>query len=129
MTIEELLERLSGVRKTRNGFLALCPAHEDKSPSLSIRAGERWLLTKCYVGCTTAEICEAIGISVSDLAYESPKPTAPSLRNDAIEVAELFVDLHRPKPKGMERAKMIQHIAGKLRDAPSPSPPPRKPHA
>ncbi len=38
--IEDVLSALSGVKKIPNGWMARCPAHEDRSPSLSIALGE-----------------------------------------------------------------------------------------
>lgn len=37
-----------------------CPAHEDGTPSLSVRAGDSVLLFKCFAGCTIAEILTAL---------------------------------------------------------------------
>ena len=35
-TLAGILEKLQGVKKSGNEFKALCPAHDDKDPSLSI---------------------------------------------------------------------------------------------
>ena len=40
MTSGDLLTLLEGVRRTRSGWMAKCPSHTDKTPSLSIREGE-----------------------------------------------------------------------------------------
>jgi hypothetical protein len=37
-----------------------CPAHNDKTPSLSVRAGDSALLFKCFAGCTISEIFQAL---------------------------------------------------------------------
>ena len=37
-----------------------CPAHADRSPSLSVRVGERSLLFKCFAGCPAVEIIRAL---------------------------------------------------------------------
>jgi len=77
----QILNYFRGVRATGNGWIAQCPAHEDRSPSLSIRKGEdgRTLLY-CHAGCSIEEICAAVEIRVSDLFSESgaahPKPNA-----------------------------------------------------
>ena len=36
MRAEEFVSRLEKVRKSGNGWTALCPGHKDKKPSLSI---------------------------------------------------------------------------------------------
>ena len=41
MKPEDLLENLDRVRKTKDGWVAACPAHADKTPSLSIGIGQR----------------------------------------------------------------------------------------
>lgn len=76
--IENVLLRLEGVRARGDGrWIARCPAHEDKSPSLSIQnAGDKVLLT-CFAGCETAAVLDAIGLSWSDLFEPKPHHEAP----------------------------------------------------
>ena len=69
-----ILARLDNVRPTHRGWTARCPAHDDRSPSLSLRAGERAILIKCFAGCPVNEICRAIGIEVRDLFFDTSKP-------------------------------------------------------
>jgi len=57
VTAEELAARFEGARKTSGGYLVRCPAHEDRSPSLSIcdsRDGR--VLLHCFAGCAFADI-------------------------------------------------------------------------
>lgn len=65
----ELLQRLAGVRQSGRGFLALCPAHEDRNPSLSITPAHDRLLLYCFAGCSVESITAAIGLSLSDLFF------------------------------------------------------------
>jgi hypothetical protein len=55
-------------RKTRTGWEARCPAHDDRKPSLSVAEGQdgRVLLT-CHAGCTVEAITAALGMEVKDL--------------------------------------------------------------
>jgi hypothetical protein len=39
MNVEAILARLQAVRRSGRGWVAHCPAHEDRSPSLSVREG------------------------------------------------------------------------------------------
>lgn len=74
MTADELLARLERVRQTGPGrWIARCPAHEDRSPSLSIRDMEdgRTLL-HCFGGCEVEEIVAALGIKIDDLFPPRP---------------------------------------------------------
>ncbi|MES2136914.1 MAG: toprim domain-containing protein [Pseudomonadota bacterium] len=57
-----LVERLGG-SWTANGGLCRCPAHEDHTPSLSVRAGRTRLLLHCFAGCSAAEILRALRTS------------------------------------------------------------------
>lgn len=69
-----LLERLHGVKKAGAEYRAICPAHEDEKPSLSIREKSGKILIHCHAGCTTDAICSALGIRQSDLFIDS-QPT------------------------------------------------------
>lgn len=73
MTTQDILSRLNGVRKSGGGYIARCPAHEDKRQSLSISIGKggRTLL-KCHAGCSTEAIVEAMGLRAKDLFDTSP---------------------------------------------------------
>ena len=73
MRTEEILDRLQKVKSCGSGkWKACCPAHEDKSPSLSIKqTDEGNTLIKCWSGCFTADIVESIGLQMNDLFYES----------------------------------------------------------
>ena len=72
MSVDEFLAMCSGVRRAGvNGFMARCPAHADKNPSLSVREGERGLLVKCWSGCMLENICISLGITVRDLFYDA----------------------------------------------------------
>jgi Toprim domain len=39
---------------------ARCPAHDDRTPSLSIRDGDTRLLIRCYAGCDSRDVLEAL---------------------------------------------------------------------
>jgi hypothetical protein len=67
-SIQNLLARLSGVRRSGNGWQARCPAHDDKKPSLSIGQGSdgRALLC-CHAGCDVTSILAALGLGIKDL--------------------------------------------------------------
>lgn len=54
-----LVERLGGTWSA-NGGMCRCPAHEDRTPSLSIRPGRTRILLHCFAGCSAAEILRAL---------------------------------------------------------------------
>lgn len=66
--VDELLRRLHGVRKSSRGWSAKCPAHEDRSASLSIASGDDGrVLLHCFAGCPISDVLAALGLSVGDL--------------------------------------------------------------
>ena len=51
MTAETIAKALGG-RKAGSGWTARCPAHDDRTPSLSIRDAENnKVLVRCHAGC------------------------------------------------------------------------------
>lgn len=71
--IDVLLSRLDGVRGSSPKFMAKCPGHDDKSPSLSIRAcDDGRVLIHCFAGCSPADVLAAIGMSLKDLYPDGP---------------------------------------------------------
>ena len=68
MDAELLLGRLDGVIRTGAGrWSARCPAHDDRSPSLSVRIDDDRLLFHCHAGCAPEDVLAAVGLSWSDL--------------------------------------------------------------
>lgn len=69
MSTESLLSMLSGVKRTGQGkWLACCPAHDDKSPSLAVRElDDGRTLLKCFAGCSVEEILSSVGLTFDDL--------------------------------------------------------------
>lgn len=63
-----LLARLEGVKQNGQGrWVALCPAHADRSPSLAIKdTGER-LLLHCFAGCDADDVLVAVGMAWRDI--------------------------------------------------------------
>ena len=72
MSIENLLSRLDGIKETGRGkYVAKCPAHDDRSPSLAItEKGDGRILLHDFAGCETEDVLEAIGLKFSDLMPE-----------------------------------------------------------
>lgn len=54
-----IVERLGGEWRLGGG-LCRCPAHDDRTPSLSVRPGERRLLFHCFAGCETETVLRAL---------------------------------------------------------------------
>lgn len=73
--IDDFLARLDKVKQKKTGqWVACCPAHDDKSPSLSIGEGDGGrILLKCWSGCSALEIINAVGMSWDDLFPDDRK--------------------------------------------------------
>lgn len=67
--IDQFLPLLQKLRNTgANRWLACCPAHPDKTPSLSIRVRDTGKIDiHCFAGCEGAAIMHAIGLRLVDL--------------------------------------------------------------
>ena len=66
--IEHMLKRLEKVSKSGKGYIARCPAHDDKTPSLALQeCSDGRILLKCFAGCSALEVVGSIGMSMSDL--------------------------------------------------------------
>jgi 5S rRNA maturation endonuclease (ribonuclease M5) len=66
MTFEEILVRFEAKRQGAS-FMAKCPSHEDRKPSLSITEKNGKTLLKCHAGCDTRDVVAAIGLTLEDL--------------------------------------------------------------
>lgn len=93
MNLDDLLGRLEGVRRAGDGYSARCPAHEDRSPSLSVTQGDDRILLFCHAECDTQAVVTAMGLTMADLflapketrASEQPKPFVPPLSAGDVE--------------------------------------------
>ena len=110
--LDKILPQLRGVKSRGHGrWMANCPAHRDRTPSLSIgEASDGRALLRCFGGCETGAVLAAIGLDLSDLfprALEHRlKPLATArllnatdalrlLRQEAALVAIIASDLAR----------------------------------
>lgn len=101
MIAERLLERLEGVKRTGAGrWVARCPAHEDRHPSLSIRlAQDGRLLVHDFAGCEVDAVCAAVGLELDDLFpprveddKRTPRERKPFSAEDALRLIDYEVN-------------------------------------
>ena len=68
---EKFVQRLGKVKGRNGSWTAQCPAHEDKSPSLSVRETEDGrVLVHCFGGCDVQSVLGAVGMDMTDLFPE-----------------------------------------------------------
>lgn len=69
MTAESLLSRLDRVKETGPGrWLARCPSHNDKNPSLAVReTDDGVILIKCWSGCSANDVVTSVGLELHNL--------------------------------------------------------------
>ena len=73
--VDLLLSQLQKVQQRGKGqWLACCPAHEDRSPSLAIKENsDGRILVKCFAGCGATDVVHAVGLTLADLFPEGGK--------------------------------------------------------
>jgi hypothetical protein len=68
MTAIHFAHLLHAKRNGRGRWLAHCPAHHDRSPSLSIAEGRNGhVLVHCWAGCETVKVLSSMGLRLSAL--------------------------------------------------------------
>ena len=66
----DVLDRFQNVVGNNGKWVALCPAHKDRSPSLAINETDDRLLLHCFAGCETKHVAAAVGLDMSDLFHQ-----------------------------------------------------------
>ena len=56
----EFIARALGGRKVGSGWMARCPSHDDRQPSLSIRDVDGKVLVYCHAGCHQLDVIAAL---------------------------------------------------------------------
>lgn len=82
MKVDLFLSHLEKVRKTtRESWIACCPAHADKSPSMTVRElDDGRVLVHCFAGCSVEEILTSVGLTFDALFPEKLVENAKPLR-------------------------------------------------
>ena len=68
--VRSLLEQGGRIERMHGGFKACCPAHDDRTPSLSVKPGNVRIMLHCFAGCEEEAVCAALGVTIQDLFYE-----------------------------------------------------------
>ena len=113
MSAELILSRLEGVRgRGADRWSARCPAHADRTPSLSVGAlPDGRALLKCYAGCPTADVLDAIGLDMTALFPPKAQPGdgyAPQRRRRLLSAAQALELLQ-------DEAQLVALVAANIR--------------
>jgi len=93
----------------KDQWLALCPGHNDRKPSLSIKLVDGKILLHCHAGCSTPNIVASLGLTMADLNLNGSKP-APESRIKATydyldEMGRLLYQVVRYEPKDFKQRR------------------------
>ena len=101
MKINEFINYFNNVKAiNENEYMALCPAHNDKNPSLSIgySKNEGQILLHCHAGCKTEDVLHSVGLQLKDL-YEAEMYKRDSftnlrkkIKNDKVLINKLYLN-------------------------------------
>jgi putative DNA primase/helicase len=106
MPLDAILAKLQRVRREGKGWKALCPAHADKNPSLSITERDGKILLCCHAGCTLEAVCSAAGIEMRKLFENSdPERRAVTWYDYTDERGLLLFQVVRYEPKGFRQRR------------------------
>jgi len=130
--VHQILSHFDKVRSTSksNSYNCLCPAHDDRNASLSIKIAEDGrVLIHCFAGCDIQNILSAVGLTLDDIIPEridmlkptgkafNPYAILKSIKDDALFV--YMCASHIEKGEQLEetdKEKLLQTVQ-KLREA------------
>jgi hypothetical protein len=102
MTAEQIADFLKAQRAGAGRWIAKCPAHPDRSPSLSIREGrDGRVLLRCFAGCKTEEVLKKLSLTWAVICGE------PMTRAQAHEAAAA----REEREQRQERERTVERAA------------------
>ena len=125
LDLNQILSRLDKVRQHQKGrYMALCPAHEDRSRSLSLtQAEDGRILMHCFAGCHIEDVCSSIDLELKDLFPSTEQQnysTIPDWKRqryqDALVREHMIVEMARAdRAKGLtlseaDKARVLKAI-------------------
>lgn len=114
----DLFAGLVQAQRTGAGrWKARCPAHADRTPSLSISEGQDGrVLLRCFAGCTVSEILAALGLGLRDLfAGPPPSPEQTAALRATQEVRLIAKEAERKaRLDALNRLEKLQAVVNAL---------------
>lgn len=131
MAVDQIISRLTKCKSTgRNQWLACCPAHNDKTPSMTVRElDDGRVLIHCFSGCEPLSIMDSLGLEMTDLFPERLGQFEPvrqpfnamdvlrALRRESGVLAIAVAHVAEGKPINSEHKARIDLAAERIADA------------
>lgn len=115
MTLEDLLSRLERVKSNGDSYVARCPAHHDRNPSLQVSERDDGSLgVHCHAGCDPSDVMEALGLSLRDLMGPEPDEIVYVYRDES--GTPLYEVVRRPGKEFLQRRYTQQGMEWGLAD-------------
>lgn len=119
----EIVENLNGSWGRGKG-MCVCPAHDDRSPSLSVTLGRTAILFHCFAGCSNEEVIAALGrrgVRARDLfdgggvPLAEPQPRQEGPDRNARRVWAVSAPLRESLAERYLRGRSIREFSPELR--------------
>lgn len=79
--LEDILNHLDKVKKTPSGYIACCPVHNDRNPSMSVTEKDGVVLMYCFsCGANGLDVANSLQISPSALFTDVMMPVTMTRR-------------------------------------------------
>lgn len=112
MTAESIARALGGAKRTGNGWMARCPAHPDKMPSLHLTENDEKLLWHCHGGCSQQQVGDALrarALLNNAAAHRGAAPRGGAGRHDQPTVRQNWTPI-TPIPNNVPEAPAHPHL-------------------
>ncbi len=103
--LDRVLSRLDLVRRAPHGFMARCPCHDDRTPSLSIRKVDGRVACHCFgCGAGTRDVYAALG-----LPWDGPTDSITTFQI-AVAIARGYAKSHPDHSQEDQLRRLIAEI-------------------
>lgn len=107
-----MITQALGGKRSGSGWMALCPSHDDRNPSLSLSDSESGLLWHCHAGCSQ----EAVAAAFRERGLLPPTTSsAPSSRSGFSNPGELAAWLARKAGATVSRVDLYSPSFAEIR--------------
>lgn len=112
-----LVDLVGALGGSWHGHTAMCrcPAHADRTPSLSIRQGDRGLLVTCFAGCDPIDILRELGRIPLGRRYEPPEAAPRSSTANIDRLWDAAMPVHGTLAERYLASRRLLPVAADLR--------------